>query len=197
MRELTIEEEFELLENTMSKGAKYIHNGSSRVVFQLPNNRVLKVAIDRQGRTQNKNEWFLFKTQGRKHLAEIYAYGRFSLIMEQVDEYGMDYMIDVFNGEYEEDFTPEQHQELQSVIDLLEEYNGETDDNFQLGTSLIDYRLVAYDYGFSLGFERYQIVSRTLADAVDDHGPDYVLENALTKLQKLLDRNAKMCYNKV
>jgi hypothetical protein len=197
MKKLSIKEEYDLLKSVLDKEHSFIHNGSSRAVFLLPDSRVLKVAMDKQGRRQNANEVYVYGKEGNQSLAEIYAYGNFIVVMELVDEHSMEYCQDIYYECEELKYTDKEYLEVLNAITLLEEYNGSTDDNFQMGTSRNTGRIVAFDYGYSKEYNHGEIVSGTLADTVDYNGPEYIIENTMSRLQKLLDRNAKMCYNKL
>ena len=197
MKKLSVKEEYDLLKSVLDKEHSFIHNGSSRAVFLLPDSRVLKVAMDKQGRRQNANEVYVYGKEGNQSLAEIYAYGNFVVVMEMVNENSMEYYQDIYYECSEFEYTEKEYLEVLNAITLLEEYNGSTDDNFQMGTSRNTGRIVAFDYGYSKEYNHGEIVSGTLADTVDYNGPEYIIENTMSRLQKLLDRNAKMCYNKV
>jgi hypothetical protein len=197
MKKLSVKEEYDLLKSVLDKEHSFIHNGSSRAVFLLPDSRVLKVAMDKQGRRQNANEVYVYGKEGNQSLAEIYAYGNFIVVMELVDEHSMEYCQDIYYECEELKYTDKEYLEVVDAIELLEEYNGSTDDNFQMGTSRNTGRIVAFDYGYSKEYNHGEIVSGTFADTVDYNGPEYIIENTMSRLQKLLDRNAKMCYNKV
>jgi len=197
MRELTIKEEYDLLKEVFENSYTFIHNGSSRAVFLLPDNRVIKIAMDKQGRRQNQNEVYLFEKEGSAFLAEIFSYGRFVVVMEEVFEEYMEHMMDIYNESDEIEYSQAEYNQVVDIINLLEEYNGSTDDNFQIGTSKITGKFVSFDYGYSKEYDHKDIVSNSLCDTVDDNGPDYVVEKAMARLKKLLDRSEKICYNKV
>lgn len=184
MKELTIREEYDLLQELSVEEGNFIHNGSSRAVYRLDENRVLKVAMDRQGRQQNTNEINLFRAHGNQHLAEIFAYGKFTVVMEIVDEQDMEDMI----FEYQ-DFD---NQEVAEVIDFLELSHGSTDDNFQLGYSRTRNKLVCYDYGYHTDYENSQLVSGKLHRQLARLGEDGLLQKTSRMLKLLLDKSAKI-----
>lgn len=184
MKELTIREEYDLLQELLVEEGNFIHNGSSRAVYRLDKNRVLKVAMDRQGRQQNINEINLFRAHGNQHLAEIFAYGKFVVVMEMVDEQDMDEMM----SEYDE-FD---NQEVIKIIDFLEWSHGSTDDNFQLGYSMTRDKLVCYDYGYHTDYENSQLVSGKLYGRLARLGEDGLLQRTSRMLKLLLDKSAKI-----
>jgi len=192
MRELTIKEEYELLQELIRDDVDFINNGSSRAVFEFDTNRIVKVAMDKQGRRQNKNEIELFRAAGNDYLAEIYAYGRFIIVMEQVEAECMEDMLDVY---YENDFFNYKDKEIErvsEVINFLSEHTGETDDNFQLGWSLKRNLLVSYDYGYNTEYRNKDLVSDRLSNFVFMEGPDSILQRNSKKLKKLLDKSVKI-----
>jgi len=192
MRELTMKEEYELLQELIRDDIDFINNGSSRAVFKFDTNRVVKVAMDRQGRRQNKNEIDLFRIAGNDYLAEIYAYGRFLLVMEEVSAQSMEDMLDVFYENQFFDYEDREIERVSEVIDFLSEHTGETDDNFQLGWSLKRNLLVCYDYGYNTEHRNRDLVSNNLCDHIYMEGPESILEKSSNKLKKILDRYAKI-----
>lgn len=184
MKELTIREEYDLLQELSVEEGNFIHNGSSRAVYLLDKNRVLKVAMDRQGRQQNTNEINLFRAHGNQHLAEIFAYGKFVVVMEMVDEQDIDEMV----FEYED----ADNQEVVDVIDFLERSHGSTDDNFQLGYSTTRNKLVCFDYGYHTDYENSQLVSHRLYSQLAKLGEDGLLQRTSRMLKLLLDKSAKI-----
>jgi len=192
MRELTIKEEYELLQELIRDDVDFINNGSSRAVFKFDTNRVVKVAMDRQGRRQNKNEIDLFRIAGNDYLAEIYAYGRFLLVMEEVSAQPMEDMLDVFYENQFFDYEDREIERVSEVINFLSEHTGETDDNFQLGWSLKRNLLVSYDYGYNTQHRNRDLVSHNLCDHIYMEGPESILEKSSNKLKKILDRYAKI-----
>jgi hypothetical protein len=193
MKQLTIKEEYQLLEELISEGVDFIHNGSSRAVYEFDTNRVIKVAMDRQGRRQNKNEIDLFRSAGNDYLAEIYAYGAFVIVMEKVDEECMETCMDIYfdNDEYVE-YTDKERDQVMEVVDFLNDHVGETDDNFQLGKSFTRGKFVSYDYGYNTEYHNSEIVSGNLSNYVDYKGPDSLLQRTARMLKILLDRSVKV-----
>jgi hypothetical protein len=187
-----MKEEYELLQELIRDDIDFINNGSSRAVFKFDTNRVVKVAMDRQGRRQNKNEIDLFRIAGNDYLAEIYAYGRFLLVMEEVSAQPMEDMLDVFYENQFFDYEDREIERVSEVIDFLSEHTGETDDNFQLGWSLKRNLLVSYDYGYNTEHRNRDLVSNNLCDHIYMEGPESILEKSSNKLKKILDRYAKI-----
>jgi hypothetical protein len=71
----------------MVKSSKVIGSGRTRVVYDLGNGYVLKVAKNKAGVSSNKNEFLLFHSKEfapiRQHLAEIKQYGSHGLVMKK------------------------------------------------------------------------------------------------------------------
>ena len=196
MERLSLQNEYDYLMSAFGKNL-FIHNGSSRAVFQFDDNKVIKIALDRQGRLQNENEVFLFSNYGKEYLAEIFAYGRFIVIMEEVREEYMEDMLDLAYGDLGTSYNQETYDRLQKLIDFLERFQGETNDNYQLGFSKTRNKLVSFDYGYTTNNEHSSMVSDKLHDTIDTRGPEGVLIKTSRMLKILLDKSAKNCYNKV
>lgn len=196
MKRLSLQDEYDYIMSAWEDNI-FIHNGSSRAVFKFGENRVIKIALDRQGRLQNENEVFLFSHYGNKYLAEIFAYGRFIVIMEEVREEYMEDMLDLANGDLGTSYTQETYDRLQELMDFLERLQGETNDNYQLGFSKTRNELVSFDYGYTTNHEHSSMVSDRLNDTIDRRGPEEVLNKTSRMLKILLDKSAKNCYNKV
>ena len=167
-------------------------NGSSRAVIQFEwdcETYVVKFAGDMQGRRQNQIEMNLWENAGHEgFLAAIrYAYKDMFIICDYVDvlpfevgevayeceptywwskmvEYGYTYY---FNLEEDASITDieELHEEIYNTVARLEDYQGETNDNYQIGiggnefnNQTTKYSIVAYDYGYSTDVERCEQV---------------------------------------
>ncbi|MBP1967570.1 hypothetical protein [Paenibacillus aceris] len=66
-----------------------IGSGERRIVFDLKNGLVLKVAVSKTGIKNNKNEaeiYKKFKSSLRSHLAKVIDYGHGWIIMEKIDQ---------------------------------------------------------------------------------------------------------------
>lgn len=164
-------------------------NGSSRAVFQFDYNSecyVIKLAADMQGRRQNQIEMDLWENAGHQgFLTPIrYAYKDMFIICDFVEtlpfevgewayEYDFDYFKDnviseyswILPNNYTEDDIGDLYNEIRTTVHLLEDYQGETSDNYQLAFGANEfnnrttkYSVVAYDYGYSTGVERHEQV---------------------------------------
>lgn len=160
-------------------------NGSSRAVFQFDYGcecYVIKLAADMQGRRQNQIEMNLWENAGHQgFLTPIrYAYKDMFIICDfvetlpfEVGEWAREYDFDFFKehviseynwvlpNNYTEEDIADLYDELNATICLLEEYQGETGDNYQLAFGANEfnnrttkYSIVAYDYGYSTGVDR-------------------------------------------
>lgn len=161
MIKLTIDQEIEILENLGS----YIANGSSRVVYDYDNDYIVKVALDKKGQYQNNVEVKNYRNYGDTYLARIQSYGKYIVVMERVDELDYCTVEDIWEaGDYDEfvDWNTDQNgnyyyegvdedlfYKVQKTVDALEQWNGRTEDNYQIGT--VGGRIVAFDYGFETG----------------------------------------------
>lgn len=101
MRRLTKVEEKQIILKALEVD-EYLGEGSSRAVYSLGDGTCVKIANDIRGQFQNKTEIEAFKEHGRERLAEIFAYGKYIVVMEQVDAYENIYEI-VCDFEYAED----------------------------------------------------------------------------------------------
>ena len=129
------------------KNAQLIGNGSSRLVFIDPRDskRIVKVAIGAASFRQNKLEVKLWNETQSSHLAQIYEYGRFVVVMERMME---TYDEDSFYEAYDPDSENYEFFKLGAkVVNWLEEELGSTADNYQIGLNAND-EWKAYDYGF-------------------------------------------------
>ena len=83
MKRLTKFEEKQILLKAYNEG-NFLGNGSSRAVYSLGDGYCVKVAIDRKGQFQNHIEVDTYATYGRKNLAEVKAFGKYIVVMEEV-----------------------------------------------------------------------------------------------------------------
>ena len=156
MKRLTKVEEKQIVEEALKYGA-YIGHGSSRAVFSLGNGKVIKVAYDRKGQYQNHVEIDMYSQYGNKYLTEVYAYGKYIVVAEEVDsDFDMeDVIYDYETREYRiarleregadpeviqdemnsliQGLTDEQVEQAIDVKDELDYMLGCTADNYQLG----------------------------------------------------------------
>lgn len=199
MKRLSRYEEILIIRAAKENG-EFLDNGSSRAVYDIGNGRVLKIAIDRKGQYQNKTEIELYRySDSREYLAAVYAYGKFSVIMEKVvpveyeDVRSLAHDCGYFNESSESDETTEdaikkyygiekiEIESVKKVYDYLEFENGNTGDNYQIGIRP-DGSAAAYDYGFISG--KYDMcVSNSLGSVVfrDYYRPLAMVESMLIK----------------
>lgn len=168
---LSYEQETALL-NYLAEDYEVINSGASRICFVgtekafqtakielSPRKKkyVIKVAIGIAGINQNRIETEAYRRYGDKSpLAEIAYAGHYVEIMEQVSLLGDEFR--EYDGYSEEEFIeyatdndiPEDLARAgYEVATALEEINGTTGDNGQLGMNA-DGEIVAYDYGFEV-----------------------------------------------
>lgn len=164
---LTSEEEMAVLK--FLDESDFLGNGSSRAVYQLFN-CVVKVAMSVGGMTQNKVEAdFYYDHCYSNCFAHLYAHGRVINIMERLDDCGFyDY-----EGFYYDEEDEEDCERYTTINDLIDEANERTDyygsDNGQIGWSTLDNCYKLYDYGYSMDYERHEIVDdvETWMEVVD------------------------------
>ena len=89
---------------------QYLGKGSSRAVYSLGDGTCVKIASDVRGQFQNKTEIESFREHGSERLAEIVAYGKFVVVMEQVEAFENLEEI-VYDFEYAEDNHYEEEEE--------------------------------------------------------------------------------------
>ena len=165
-KHLTLEQETKLL-YIIAEKYDYLDNGASRVVFnmdnvdfdkcgiKLPNNKnyVVKVAIGTGGINQNYFEVHNYINYGEDYpLAAIYYYGKYVEIMEYVDVIPEATNFDDDDEEFFEymqdsKYSTSEVQEMIDAIRSLEDINGCTLDNTQVGFDSNN-NVVSYDYGF-------------------------------------------------
>ena len=85
IKRLTKEEEQAIIDRYI-KDENFLDAGSSRAVYMEDyGEKVVKIALSDEGRTQNKNEVEYYKEHGHTgYFADIYAYGEFVVVMEYV-----------------------------------------------------------------------------------------------------------------
>lgn len=194
IKQLTKEQALEVINFVRESLAKrdgdvwFEDNGSSRAVFcfEMGTSYVIKFAADMQGRKQNQIEIDLWESVGHQgFLAPIrYAYNDMFIICDyvntlpyEVGEWAYVRDFDYFKKNVVSDYdwvlpdncTDEEikalYDELNETISLLENYQGETNDNYQLAFGANEfnrdttkYHVVAYDYGYSTDVERNEQV---------------------------------------
>lgn len=158
MKKLTTEEELDILNVALNKN-EYLDNGSSRIVCELSDGKVLKIAVDEGGIVQNNREIETFEEFGNQFLAEIFAYGKYVIVMERLDYATR--IEDIFRYQHsaQTQFDKEccgwgaEYDEEQFESALVTQYElgeilGESEDNDQLGMRVGTKQVVSYDYGF-------------------------------------------------
>ena len=180
IKRLTKKEEQALIDEYITDEG-FINNGSSRAVFKGPAGEVVKIAMDDQGRVQNRNEIdFYMNHKDRGYFANISAYGEFVVIMEELFVHSIG-LYENFYEYYEihdsselfedffEDFSYEYiiedelvldrerfEWEYRRVYDMLEFMEGSlsnsTQDNTQIGEDR-EGNLKWYDYGFDTKYK--------------------------------------------
>ena len=164
--ELTPEEELAVL-NEITKD-DFIDNGSSRAVYYLRDEFVVKIAMSIGGMNQNKIEKNFYAQHGHTRcFAHLYATGVMINIMEMLSDcqyYDPDaYCSPYFGDEEDEDLTAEAEM-ISNLIEMANDYTGYYGgDNGQIGFSQIDGVFKLYDYGYSTDYER-----KTIVDSVED-----------------------------
>lgn len=95
---------------------KFLGRGSSRAVYSLGDGTCLKIAFDSCGQFQNKTELDAFREYGRANFAEIHAFGRYVVVMEEVQVFG-----DLEEIRYEFEYLDSRYeQEAEDYYDELE-----------------------------------------------------------------------------
>ena len=182
------EEEEKIILNSITK-EDFIACGSSRAVYRLNDNYVVKVAMAQGGVNQNKIEVDFYDRFGDYgYFAHLYAYGTMINVMEALDDCAF-YDEDDWGFYESDDADASESDSYFSMLDIasavasLTGYDGA--DNGQIGYSNIRDAHVLYDYGYSDDYDRDEIV-----DSVGDWMP-YVdpIQNALEVLEtgELLD----------
>lgn len=191
MIKLTIDQEIEILENL----GDFIGNGSSRAVYEYNDDYVVKVALDKKGQFQNNAEVKKYRKYGDLHLARIQSYGKHIVVMEKVDMLDYYVVYDIWHTERYDEYVDEDKEyyeakgineevfyKIKETVDALDEWNGTTSDNYQIG--IVGDRVVAYDYGFETG--SYEKCVSNLGDL--DY---YALENVALAVLDILKRKGK------
>ena len=134
--ELTPEEELAVL-NEITKD-DFIDNGSSRAVYYLRDEFVVKIAMSIGGMNQNKIEKNFYAQHGHTRcFAHLYASGTLINIMEMLSDcqyYDPDaYCSPYFGDEEDEDLTAEAEM-ISNLIEMANDYTGYYGgDNGQIG----------------------------------------------------------------
>jgi hypothetical protein len=155
--DLTQEEELAIL-NSLTED-DMINNGTSRNVYRFRKDFVVKVAMSTGGTNQNKIERGYYEEHGDSgYFAELYACGKMINIMERLSE--CCYFEEDELGCYDEE--DECYSRYQEILNVIENVNELTDyyggDNGQVGFSRNDDCYKVYDYGYSMDYDRGEIV---------------------------------------
>lgn len=178
IKELTKEEMIDIL-NGISYEEDYIGHGSSRAAFSVYYNgcqRVAKLSIGVEGEHQTALECKRYLENGHTDcLNNIVAkYGYDMIICDYVEDCS-NFVEDYVDGgeeywdsedageEYWEHWGYHDEEEyrgiieqLECVLELMEDLQGVTDDNYQIGVTF-DGSVVAYDYGYIAGENAYYV----------------------------------------
>lgn len=180
IKRLTKKEEQAIIDKYIIDGG-FIDNGSSRAVFKGSAGEVVKIAMDDEGRVQNRNEInFYIKHKDTGYFANISAYGEFVVIMEELSVHSIglyqnfyEYYENYDSSELLEDFfenffyeyiiddglddeREEMEWQYKRVYDMFEFMEGilsnSTADNSQIGEDR-EGNLKWYDYGFDTKYK--------------------------------------------
>ena len=172
---LNNEQEKQILD-CLASGYMPIGHGASRFVFPIDTKQlidagleldinkryVVKVAIGIAGINQNNVESTVFRYNGSEYLAEIPYIGHYVEIMEYVEplpdsvrNWADEYYFEDFYENVEDDLTKSEASRCFDVIQELNNINGCTSDNGQLGYN-DNGDIVAYDYGYLSGSDEVQ-----------------------------------------
>lgn len=216
IKELSLTEEREVILSL--RGATALGYGSSRVTYNLDRNLatrlgldpsrdyVVKLAVGRGGLNQMAFEVGMFKCRGESGcLAIIPASGQFCEIMEKVrviddlecdtydtyDDFVCYGLNDDANEDTNDNYSDEQKYEMWRAHEFLNEENGYTSDNCQLGITAGGHA-VAFDYGFLSDSDDEQMSSSSYRVA-QDTGDYYIgritqlIDEALTDGQEYIE----------
>lgn len=163
--ELTAQEQRDILEYCKNN-ARFIGHGSSRATFEFEEfpQIVIKIIVDAKGEYQKNKEIEIYNMLGSDFLTKIYAYGDYFTICERVEAFDSDELeasIYEYNGggivEDDTNYNQDDMPYIKEVIEALESELGKTTDNLQIGRSLVDGRVVSYDFGYECGSNRYSV----------------------------------------
>lgn len=162
MKRLSKSEELEYL-----RRAKDINHclgyGSSRIVFDCGNDKVIKVALTNKGQMQNRHELDVYESYP-DYCGKIYAYGSYILVCDKMIEDIHDYLYEMFDDgiypkdtEEIEEFIQDDEDIDEGTADLIREgmyvagklsdIVGWTEDNGQVGLFAGGY-VAAFDFGY-------------------------------------------------
>jgi hypothetical protein len=191
--------------------------GSSRIVFDCGDNKVIKVALTNKGQMQNRHELDVYEAYP-DYCGEIFAYGSHILVCDKMVEDIHDYLYEMFDesiypedDEEIEDYIKDQEidahtadliREGMAVAQKLNDVIGWTEDNGQIGYFAGGY-VAAFDFGYfprSCEFEDCNSSQHRHTRQVDDMsqyvwnlGQDKVLQYVV---DKLTHKARKLVYNR-
>ena len=163
--ELTEQQQRDIIQYC-KENTRFLGRGSSRATFEFKEfpDIVIKIIVDSKGEYQKNKEIEIYNMLGNEFLTTIYAYGDYFTICEKVDAFETDEvsnsLCEYFEGNIIEDggkYGQDDMPYIQNVVDALSSELGETPDNCQIGRSLIDGRIVSFDFGYETGSNRYSV----------------------------------------
>lgn len=154
--ELTQEEELAIIKSLTEDD--FIDSGSSRIVYSLGSKYVVKIALSTGGVNQNNIERNFYACHGHSNcFAHLFAYGKMINIMEYLCECSYYDPDDFYYDEDDEDAA--HYHMIEELIDTANDITGYYGgDNGQIGYSEARDIWVLYDYGYSMDFDRGEIV---------------------------------------
>src|SRR5574344_912687 len=136
MNKLTTEQEYKIIADIRDGKYQQIGRGSSRIVFNLGNNIVAKIAVGRNAREQNRLEILNYCQDTDYICAKIYSYGKFIILMEKLqpisDQDGLFYYD---KNKYSDRYDAMEQLGLNNIYCSACDLLGETEDNYQIGIS--------------------------------------------------------------
>lgn len=153
MNKLTTEQEYKIIADIRDGKYQQIGRGSSRIVFNLGNNIVAKIAVGRSALEQNRLETLNYCQDTDCICAKIYSYGKFIILMEKLqpisDQDGLFYYD---KNKYSDRYDAMEQLGLNNIYCSACDLLGETEDNYQIGISQ-DGSYKLYDYGYKVNSE--------------------------------------------
>lgn len=204
MKKLTFVEEINILKEIIDNAYEYVGHGSSRAVY-LYGDQIVKIALDEGGINQNKREVELFEEHGGEHLAEIYAVGKYIIVMEYIEEMREDAEWLMYRDDFKyiyfkrnnkvcfikrPVFLNKSDKKILAACNFLTYVNGNSSDSCQVGLSDSG-AIKAFDYGYLVGEGDSSIGS--ISD-YGDYENDYAfLEVGIRRLEARLLQEQPQC----
>lgn len=163
--ELTPQEQRQILQYCKDN-TTFIGRGSSRATFEFKEfpDIVIKIIVDSKGEYQKDKEIQIYDMLGKEFLTTIYAYGDYFTVCEKVEPFDYDEVklaltnyLENEDIEEETNFTQNDVYCIGNVVEALQSELGETSDNCQIGRSVVDGRIISYDFGYETGSNRYSV----------------------------------------